>query len=546
MAEAGWYADPYDTSQLRYFNGSQWTVDTQPMPATGQEKGPGSAQDHQAAPASGSGPQQAPAPPWTTPTGTDTPVTSGQPQAGQPQTKKKPLLVAIAILAAVALLVLLLVFVVFNSSPQFTYQNKPINKPKLVLQSAQTNFKDYVRNNHGSTNGSSRCYFLQPRQPASGEKKTNVKESVSCGPVLFPDGNRNREYLSFPLTASQANGGNENLTVGKRPDTETPRQLDSSYIAKRPDNATPPPRGGGLKVPAPAPAPANVLAKTDMGPVKVPPAPAGSVMGSLDGGVQLVSLGEVSRYGYSLTARSAPPGQKLIAFSLQGARGDDGSMNSLADTTQVQVGTAPPRPLPTGNGSDYVVAVPKDANPVNLVLNDGGVTQTLSLLDGKPGPNNIQVLARSNRSYNGNQTQNVVVNFSSPITDNGSPPLTTVSLPTTLTQASLNYWQPDKTTPNNPSQAFLLTDLGYQDPNQPGGPGTLWPPNAVTFTPAGGQPIPAIEVTNPNDKVLGGTAFVVPANTTSGTITVAGSLPNFANSGVTATIPPVSFQITFG
>ena len=55
------------------------------------------------------------------------------------------------------------------------------------------------------------------------------------------------------------------------------------------------------------------------------------------------------------------------------------------------------RRLPDTSGS-YVVAVPAGAAAADLVMKADGVKQSLSLLTGQPGPDNLAVLARRDRS----------------------------------------------------------------------------------------------------------------------------------------------------
>ncbi len=60
--------------------------------------------------------------------------------------------------------------------------------------------------------------------------------------------------------------------------------------------------------------------------------------------------------------------------------------------------------MPTGSEQFYVVAVPTTATAVDLELHDGGLNQSISLLDGKPAATNITVLARTDRFAAKNST----------------------------------------------------------------------------------------------------------------------------------------------
>ena len=148
-----------------------------------------------------------------------------------------------------------------------------------------------------------------------------------------------------------------------------------------------------MKVPEPPKAKANVIVSTDIGKQTIPAAPAGAVIGSRNGGAKLTSLGKVSRYGTGDKAFAAPDGQQLYAFSVAGSSGQDGSAD-LSGKLAVSIDSGPGTPLPSATAKYFVLAAPTTAKTVELVLVDAGVTQTLSLLDGAPGPGNIVVATR--------------------------------------------------------------------------------------------------------------------------------------------------------
>ena len=75
-----------------------------------------------------------------------------------------------------------------DDAPSITYQGKSINAADTVLTTAETAVSKTVSARHGVKSGDTRCYFVQADKPASGAKKSDVDTSLSCGPVLFVDG----------------------------------------------------------------------------------------------------------------------------------------------------------------------------------------------------------------------------------------------------------------------------------------------------------------------------------------------------------------------
>jgi hypothetical protein len=471
MADPGWYRDPQDPAFEAYFDGYAWTGHRRPIAAPAEQQWPAPpAPPAQSQPPAQPSPPAQPFPPtqpaWTAP------------QAGQPQPqwqpalqtpplppakrRRKPLILALAAVAAVAA-GLITWFVWPDDKPALTYEGKPIANPSHVLTTAESELLSYVHDRHGVANDKTRCYFSQPKTPAAGTKKTDVTDALQCGPVLFVDGDTARPYVSVALTTDLSSGNDVTLTPPYSLNDLTPQALDEDVRPVRPDGEGVPSGAGGLTVPTPPPADRSVLISASLGLVSTPTSLDSARMVGKDTGVRLNAAGEVPRYGVGEDARSAPKGQKLIAFQLTYSEGDVSGSGSGQAEIVIDSGT--PRDVPeTSGGDDWdVVAIDPAASAV-LRLRNGGYTQTLSLPDGKPGRGNLAVLARRHRTEVLHRSAAVPVRFSNSY---GSASGT---FHAKATFASLDFWIPGRASKHakDPSHAILSVHLTYTDPDEPG------------------------------------------------------------------------------
>ncbi|MFN2518671.1 MAG: hypothetical protein ABR604_06440 [Jatrophihabitantaceae bacterium] len=413
-----------------------------------------------------------------------------------------------------------------NDAPTLTYQGSKIDGAADVLSQAEANLQAIIARRHGAKGPDTRCYYAIPNAEPNGAKKTDIDSNLRCGPVLFVDGDPAKQYLKFPLSRN-GTGSSVTLTAASTPLSADPAAALDVKL-ERPDGKKAPSGAGGLKVPDPPPAESNLFIATDSGGLTVPAAPTGAAMGSSSGGVTVTKLGPVSRYGRGDNARSAPPGQKLIVFATAGAKGDIGISTDLTSSSSVSVDGAAGRPVPDAGRGEYIIlAVPTAARSVDLVLDDHGVKQTISLLDGKPGPNNILVLARQNRRSTGTQTTNAVFTFKPAVVFSDGTTGSTEAATVTFTLAELNYRNVDETpiTASSPSKAIMHVSMTYVAVHDRGLFG--FPAGLLTFTPTGGSPVHARNIAVKADKIYN--IFEVPGNITSGTLTLSGSVSQTFN-----------------
>ena len=607
MPGPGWYSDPQDAAQVRWFDGDDWTEHRQPAIPTAAVAANGSGSfngafsaapydpyaqpDDLTAPTAvgaASIPAASPAPSATEvtqvtdampfadagPTGptalTDagtgpgpqlgsdavTVVSPGvssspSPRGTHASDRRRPLDKRLLLIGGlVVVLVAALIaggFLLFGGSSHnsFTYQGKSIANAAPTLQQAESNLTTLVDARHGSQNSSTRCYYAVPLDPA-GAKKTDIDPWLRCGPVLFVDGNPDRAYLNFGFTFT-TRGGSVVLNPTATPQSNTPAALPAGFTLKRPDGKTPPSDSGGLSAPNPPPAAANTLAATTV----TQPAgtkPITAIIGAYTGGITITDIGPISRYGTGDNARSAPAGQRLYAFKLGPAAANDGTVKELDASTTIVIDGSAGRPLPpTTDQQAIVIAVPNAAKSVELVLTDSGLKQTFSLLTGKPGAGNIVVLARSHRGDAVNQTLSATFTYSAKVVFADKSTGTTQAATIQFNGATLAYQDPAYkiSTPSGVDKAYLIPDLTYKG-NHDGGPYGL-NTSLLTFTPTGGTAIPAKNVSA--DPTTLRNVFEVPAGITTGTITVGGTATEmFAGTTSTYTLtvsPPVTFAVSF-
>jgi hypothetical protein len=417
--------------------------------------------------------------------------------------------------------------------PKFTFAGKDIKDASQVLDSAEKNVSALVKQRHGASSDSTRCYFAVPKHASGGAKKTDVDSHLRCGPVLFVDGDPNAQYLQYLLTPTPA-GDSVQLAIGGQPSSPNPSPV-GDFDLKRPDGKNPPSGAGGLTVPAPPPAETDVLTTSDLGPVPTPAsAAATAAMVGRDTGVKLVSAGYVPRYGSGDEARSAPAGERLVAFRVSQLDGDLAAENMWDELTVATQGKAA-QPLPQPDAaSDYeVLAVPAGTS-AQLTLTDGGYTQTLSLPDGRPGSQNLAVLARTHRDATVNSTQAVPVSVSS------GGVARSVTFTTTLADVGIDFWSSKKPTlhASTPDHALLTIDMTFTSAVL--GTDTFgFPTGLLALNLPDGTSVKAQNVATAG-KILN--VFDVPANITSATIVATGSE---IEEGVTFTVTrAVSFPFS--
>lgn len=317
----------------------------------------------------------------------------------------------------------------------------------------------------------------------------------------------------------------------------------SGRDGERPPGPTPTTRASDVAETAPTAAePGEVLVARE---ARVPVLTKRLAMAARTGGVRVARLGEVDTVGSGEDARSAPEGGRLIAFRL--ADWDCGSdacrsWDRLGLTLDVD-GTT--RELPsTGTTDTFAVAVPADSRQVDLVLEAGGATQTLSLLDGEPGRDNIAVLARSGRvdevGARFTMTESTSIAFSYDGVARSSVPRDV-----TVVRAELT-WFVGKRHPSSPRDAFLKVDSHYTVPiGSYADTESAFEPREMVFVARDGTRYRARDL-DPGPGV--NAVFEVPATVKGGTLVLGGaSYPVQSSVGpFTRTLTSRSVPLRFG
>lgn len=417
-------------------------------------------------------------------------------------------------MAAVALVAGLVTFLVWpDDAPTLTFDGKEVAAGSATLSTAETALNTAVESRHGAKTDDTRCYFARPKTRESGAKKSDVENALRCGPVLFVDGEKSAAYLRVPLTDKES-GGKVTLTAPDDVTSIQPTALSDVDLV-RPDGKSAPDGVGTLEVPAPPPADKDVLTATSLGSTSPPPSLSGASIIGKDTKVTLARAGEISRYGSGDDARSAPDGQKLIAFQVSYGAGAISS--SASSKAALVIDGSTPRDLPSATADSFVVAaVPSGGSPVLRLVN-GGFTQTLSLPEGKPGSDNIAVLRRANKSGYVGQTKTVTFKIAQG-GRTGSAPVSA-----TATYVRLDFWASGNPTvhASSPRNALLYVKLNYVYKIKPDGKTYGFDPDVIRIKLPSGKYVKARNIATSSDKIQN--VFEVPADFTSGTLEIQGS-----------------------
>jgi hypothetical protein len=471
-----------------------------------------------------------PPPEWAAPSGPYSPAAHQRATAIRRRRRLVAGLVAggLAIALAAGLVLAYVPLGSSGSTANLTFAGKKINNAAATLKHAESIVAGMVHDRHGTSAADTRCYFAAPDQPAPGAKRSDIDRVIWCGPVLFIAGDPAATYLGFTMTTI-ANQDGFTLSLLAIPLNQIPDPAPVGVHFVRPDNVRPAAKHAPLLTPPIPTAPPNVFVRANLNGADLPLAPDTAAMGSKTGGVSIYALGRPPNYGAGDATRVPAPGQQFIAFRTSPADGDNGKLAvDLSAETSVSVEHGPERALPSGTGFNYVLSVPKSVTAVDLVLHDSGWVQTLSLLDGTPGPNNIAVLGRSGRS--GLPLQGAVYPISETfapgvIFDNGVA-ATHDTGTVTVAAMTLNYQQTVNTkifTASSTKAALLYLDVRVKLSNDKA-EGPL-ESGLMTFTPDGGTPIPVKNLDDEHDFTF--SSVEVPAGLTAGTLTIAGTATDY-------------------
>jgi hypothetical protein len=247
---------------------------------------------------------------------------------------------------------------------------------------------------------------------------------------------------------------------------------------------------------------------------------------------------------------------RLVAFTVSVTQptDDSGLLNApTAVTASLKVGavsvpvsmTRIDQAIASGtNGSaettgtdNFVASVPARSHEVDLVLSEAGFSQSLNLWTLEPVPPSPSVLYRDANSSRVTGTAGATFHlaFTNPADGFSSSDHAGVS------SAELTYFAPDGsgTTPNDPTQAFLVVGLQSSYPSVPYGQAnsghffssfTQLPGSRLIFTRTGGAGVTATAATSAFSSINAASDddgifdslywFTVPATTTGGTLTV--------------------------
>jgi hypothetical protein len=278
--------------------------------------------------------------------------------------------------------------------------------------------------------------------------------------------------------------------------------------------------------------PAGQVLATD---AATPPRAAGrfAIAGRV-GGVRLTRLGPIDQVGSGDTAQVAPPGSRLIGFTVATGPCQVRPCRDVARLGLEVTVDGTTRRLPRG-GPTYVVSAPEDA-VVELGYAADGLDQRLSLVDGAPRGDTVEVLLRPDRTTRVGQTK--------------------VISPTVSTSSVLN---PDRTVRvgraelfffhgrrglERPDRAYLRIGVTYTRPGTDSEEDYEFYPSETHFEDAAGRRYEPRDLDPSESQDL---VFVVPADLARGALVIGGT--RRAEAGpvtYTLTIPETRFPVRFG
>lgn len=412
-------------------------------------------------------------------------------------------------LVGTALVVVLLIgtgLFLFRGDP-LTLGGRYVIAPEAVLADADQALARYVEDRHGVATGDSRCWF--ELVDADGHE---VRGTLACGPVLFTGGDADRTWLHFPVTAT-ADGGDVRLTVAGLPSDPEPAPRPDPRLLHRPDGGSPPDGAAGLEVPAALRAEAGWSTSGPF-PDLAFEAPEGpSRLAGPAAAVTVTGLARPAQVGTGDEARRPAEGEQFVAvrYTIDSGEG----LSTTPPALSYQVGGADPVPVAPavvapGSTVEAVLSIPTDVGAADLVVDDAGVLQRLSLFTGAPGEGNLQVLARTNRRVELDASQQLTGTLSGPGRISAEFPFTV-----TVARGGLQWFAgvDGKKQPAGPGRALLLLDVSMAIPGQT--PSAV-PAGALSLTLPDGTVLPAADLNADPRLVL--PAFDVPAGFTDGVI----------------------------
>lgn len=462
------------------------------------------------------------------------------PALSSPRRGRKKLLVG-----GVLVLVLLIAggaiggYRMLQKSPALNYQGKKVDQPLAALKQAESSVFNLTQHQIVNRGAGDKCYYAVPATGKSAAR-WDVSAGIYCGPYAFLDSDAGSSLLHYSVTG-KAVGSHVSLTVADNPESTATGPFPVGLQLVRPGSSHRISRFAAVSIPTAPAGPADAflsIAKIGKGKellsdITYDNRPA---MYGTAGGISLDSLQDVSYYGTGQDARSAATGQRLIAFQFTYS-GDTTSTITKLDLG-VSVDGAAERKIPqVAETANYkVISVPTTAKSVDIVLKSSGTTQTLSLIDGKRGAHNIQVLTRTHYYQDLNTTENL----SMALSQDGDSGSTAMKL--TVKGAYLDYFFQRKNgtyaAVNDPTKAWLYIDLDYTVDVDPGHTYHELPSPLMELQDSSGHIVAAKNYADDGGAYI---AFLVPANFTSGTL-LFGDGPKTFDDGLTETLS-TKFQI---
>ncbi|WP_354438073.1 hypothetical protein [Marmoricola sp. OAE513] len=251
-------------------------------------------------------------------------------------------------------------------------------------------------------------------------------------------------------------------------------------------------------------------------------------LGSRSAGLAVVALSPVDRVKTEDGVRRPPEGSRMVAFKVADWTCEDTPCESW-DTLDPQVSIDGTTSSLESGQNTYVVVVPPGTDEVDLVVDADEFSQSVSLLDGELGADNILLFGKRGltKPIDVRQSFRIGERTSTPLLGPDGQPTDTFFRTVNVGDVQRQFFLDDQT-PSDPARTFLTLSIAYTYDGQQ--QASAFDPSEIKFVLGDGRTFPAKDLDPSPEKALLG--FEIPAKAKRGTIVIGGTFEKTSTTGV--------------